>query len=643
MMSFRIRLILLLSALLVIFVGITSLALVANTRAALFEQANRTALRISSILAQSASFGQQLMDDTENLIGDLMVGQAKITSAYVGAAERGGMTRTDIINQLKAIIDTTALDEFWITDEKGHAYITTVPNVDFTFSSDPIKQPQAHVFWPLLEGKNVVIQKATRREIDDQIFKYVGVSGVDKPRIVELGVKLDFLEKLSKRMGMEAIIQSLVGVGDVNSIRVFNNKSELITKANVFGADKRDIPSSEEREHLQKVIASGASRSSLTKTTVTVFAPVKNEKETIGATIVELSTRRLQEILNQQENSAFYAVLISLFCGVIISVGVAHRATSPLKSLGLAAQSIEQGTYAPLILEKIHHRKDEFGLLAVSFDKMAKEVLGREERLSELVDERTKALRDAHQRIDDELKTAQSFQRTILPLRVHKTNNYEIFGVMHPAKEMSGDFYDYFMIDENRLFFVIADVAGKGIPAALFMMLARTALLTVAAEDGDPAHMISRLNQILIKNNPIDIFITTLLGIYDTQTGEINFANGGHLLPKIIRTNARVETMPSCGGIALGILDDQKYLNSKACLQPGDTLFLYTDGVTEAFNPEGEQFGDNRLDVALSEHNFVSAECMAAHILNKVTEFAHELEQADDTTTLVLRRTRNGS
>lgn len=642
-MSFRTRLILLLSVLLAVVVGVTSLALVTNTRSVLLEQGNRTALRISSILAQSASFGQQLAEDTENLIADLMVGQAKITSAFIAAAEKGGMSRTDIIDQLKSIIDRTVLDEFWITDEKGHAYITTVPNVDFTFSPDPYEQPQAHVFWPLLEGKSVVVQKATRREIDDQIFKYVGVAGIDKPRIVELGVKLDFLDKLSKRMGIDAIIQNLVGVGDVTSIRVYNNKGELISKATINGNQIQETLSNEEQQSIQNVIASGVSISSMTENFFTVIAPVKNEAEKMGVTIVELSTRRLQEILRRQRLFAIYAVVLSLICGVLISIGIAHRATSPLNKLGFAAKSMELGAYTSNILEKIQIRKDEFGLLAQSFDKMAKEVLGREERLEELVEERTKALRAAHQRIDEELETAQSFQRTILPLQLNRTDEYEIFGVMQPAKEMSGDFYDYFMIDGRRLFFVIADVAGKGIPAALFMMLARTALLTVAAEDGDPSHMMMKLNQILVKNNPIDIFITTLLGIYDTHTGEICYANGGHLLPKIVRYTSIVETMPPCGGIALGLFDDQKFKNSKIILAPGDTLFLYTDGVTEAFNTNGDQFGDARLDSALSAKYFSTAENMATYVLNVVTDFSRELEQADDTTALVLRRIKKAS
>src|SRR5690606_30999875 len=185
-MTLQTRILLLVSTLLVVAVVGTVGALTWTSQQALLEQTEADGRTIAGLLARSAGFADQVPGDVENVIGEQMVVGATITSHLVAVAEEAGYSPDEIVDMLQQITDVTVLDEVWVTDENGHAYITTEEGIDFTFSPDPQEQPQASAFWPLLTGdRTSVVQKAQKREIDESIFKYVGVGGVDQPRIVE--------------------------------------------------------------------------------------------------------------------------------------------------------------------------------------------------------------------------------------------------------------------------------------------------------------------------------------------------------------------------------------------------------------------------------------------------------------------------
>jgi hypothetical protein len=187
-------------------VFITTVLLSWSTRQALLGEAEATGQIVARLLARSASLAREIPSDVEQAIGDQMIAQALILAHFIGAAERAGLGPEEINQSLRGIVDQTTLDELWITDERGHAYLHNIESVEFTFSSDPNEQPQAHKFWPLLGGdKKVVVQEAMKREIDERIFKYVGVTGIDKPRIVEVGYEADYLNSLADRIAPSII------------------------------------------------------------------------------------------------------------------------------------------------------------------------------------------------------------------------------------------------------------------------------------------------------------------------------------------------------------------------------------------------------------------------------------------------------
>jgi adenylate cyclase len=214
-MRYRTRLVLLVTGLLASAVIVISTLLAWNTRNALLASAEESGQMVADLLARSAGLANEIPSEVEEMLGSQMVAEARIVAHFIDAAEKASFTSEEINRRLRQLADTTVLDEFWITDEKGHAYLRNI-DVDFTFSPSALEQPQAHVFWPLLSGKtDQVIQEAKQREIDDQHFKYAGVAGVDKPRIVQVGYNAKYLTDLKARVGLGRAVQALLASGDI--------------------------------------------------------------------------------------------------------------------------------------------------------------------------------------------------------------------------------------------------------------------------------------------------------------------------------------------------------------------------------------------------------------------------------------------
>ena len=196
-MTIKTQTLLMVTLLLVIAVFATAGVMVLGSRRALLAESETQGLVIARLLARSAAFGAQVTSDVEKAIGEQMIVEATMAAHLVALGEAAGVGAKEINRRLRQIADDTVLDEIWITDEKGHAYLRNIAEVDFTFSPDRERQPQAYAFWPLLTGKNkTVIQEARQREIDTQVYKYVGVAGVDKPRIVQVGYHATMLRQL---------------------------------------------------------------------------------------------------------------------------------------------------------------------------------------------------------------------------------------------------------------------------------------------------------------------------------------------------------------------------------------------------------------------------------------------------------------
>jgi serine phosphatase RsbU (regulator of sigma subunit) len=243
--------------------------------------------------------------------------------------------------------------------------------------------------------------------------------------------------------------------------------------------------------------------------------------------------------------------------------------------------------------------------------------------------------------IHRELDIASSIQQSILPRRFPafpERQDFDLFASMIPAREVGGDFYDFFLIDDERLGVVIADVSGKGMPAAIFMAVSRTLLKSTALEGRAPDACLQRVNSLLCLDNRAEMFVTVFYGILHTGTGELAYCNGGHNPPYILRRGGSVEALPGTGGMVLGILDDLQYHAKQATVFPGESLFLYTDGVTEAMNAEGELFSDERLRSVLRDVHGTAPAALIHDVVEMVNRHAGRVAQSDDITALCVQR-----
>ncbi|MDQ8161371.1 MAG: SpoIIE family protein phosphatase [Gemmatimonadota bacterium] len=257
------------------------------------------------------------------------------------------------------------------------------------------------------------------------------------------------------------------------------------------------------------------------------------------------------------------------------------------------------------------------------------------DRLRTSVSEKNAALEKAQAQMSAELDLARAMQVAILPSRFPVAPGCDGSARMLPATTMGGDFYDFIELPGGRIGLVMADVSGKGVPAAFFMAVARTNLNALAATASGPADCLQRTNDVLLTQNPMDLFVTVFYAVFDPATGSIAYANGGHNPPLIRRANGTVEMLTAAAGLVLGMFP-ATYEQDTAQLAPGDTLVLYTDGVTEAFNVDVQMYEEARLVERVRADGGGGAKTLVASIFDSVIGFSGAAPQSDDITVAVL-------
>lgn len=245
--------------------------------------------------------------------------------------------------------------------------------------------------------------------------------------------------------------------------------------------------------------------------------------------------------------------------------------------------------------------------------------------------------------LKSDLAIAGEIQQAILPNRfppfTELVGEVDIYASMTPAKDVGGDFYDLFRIDGERFGFVIADVSGKGIPAALFMAVSRTLLRATGLGGVTSAECVGYVNRLLCKESLEAMFVTGIYGIYDCRTGTVDYTNAGHTPPYLVKETGKTETVEVETNFVMGVAEGFTYRSGEIRLAPGDALVLYTDGVTEAFNAQDEQFGSARLEAALQElAGTKGAQGLLEGITGRVAGFSEGRPQSDDITLMVIKR-----
>jgi len=275
---------------------------------------------------------------------------------------------------------------------------------------------------------------------------------------------------------------------------------------------------------------------------------------------------------------------------------------------------------------------DEIEELASAFNRMTVDLKEQIENL--------RAETARRQAVESELMIAREIQESILP-RVFPPfpgrGEFDLYSVMSPAREVGGDFYDFFFYDQSRFVMIIGDVSGKGVPAALFMMLSRTLIHTVASEEKDPARVLRKVNDIVAGDNESCMFVTVFLACYDARTGRLAYSNAGHSPALKITAAKKVEELTTENSVALGVMPEVEYRSGETVLEPGDRFVVYTDGVNEAVSPEGEFYGTERFIEHFLKPGAPTAREEADAILRDVMDF-QKGNQHDDITITVFKR-----
>lgn len=317
-----------------------------------------------------------------------------------------------------------------------------------------------------------------------------------------------------------------------------------------------------------------------------------------------------------------------LLAGIIILIS--RRITRPLTELSGAALEIASGNL-DLKLPDVSS-EDEVGDLAQSFRTM-------KSSLKEYIRNLTSTTA-AKERIESELRIARDIQMGILPKlfpAFPDRTEFEVYASIEPAKEVGGDLYDFFFVDEKHFCFLVGDVSGKGVPAAFFMAVTKTLLKVVSERGLDPGDVLTKVNADLAEDNESCMFVTLFLAIINIETGEVRYANAGHNPPIFLPCGGEPEWIPPLGEPVAGIVDTMEYSTKTMTMNPGDTFFIYTDGVTEAMNPEKQLYSEERLMEILTDADNPVAEKLVKDIGLSIVEFARGAEQSDDITMLAMQ------
>ncbi|PKN34674.1 MAG: serine/threonine protein phosphatase [Deltaproteobacteria bacterium HGW-Deltaproteobacteria-19] len=360
------------------------------------------------------------------------------------------------------------------------------------------------------------------------------------------------------------------------------------------------------------------------------YEPLPSTGWSIGIVIPE---RELLSGIHRLTLAGAAIAAIGLSALLILVVGVSRNITRPIRELAVRAGAISKGDL-DVPLPPLEAR-DEVGELTASFEEM---------RLS--LKDYIRNLREttaAKERMESELLIARNIQMSFVPKRSHRLPEgagVEIYGTLAPAQEVGGDLYNFFLVDDDHLFFAVGDVSGKGIPAALFMAVTITLMKGIARQNTDPSDILERINGELCQENDSLMFVTVFCGILNVRTGELRYSNAGHN-PPVLRSrgnNARWLQVPE--GVLLGVFEDAAYRTERIHLDPGDEVILYTDGVTEAMNPEKLFYGDARLlGIVDEKKEDADPVRLVERVVESVRVFADTEPQSDDITVLAVRWT----
>lgn len=526
----------------------------------------------------------------------------------------------DRLNSVETITDELLFDlclqydvtEINCIDKSGMIYASTYP--DF-YRYDMRSGHQSAEFMVLLEGQDTYVQPYQPVSYDASISrKYAGVV-LERGGFVQVGYGF---ERFQKDIGEFVVgVTRNRHVGEGGCILIADESWNIVSDRN--GNEGRNLD------------VTGIWIDTRTMVPGEIFtAEVYEEncycmyKQQEGYTIIAVIPQSEAALSRNVAVSVTTAMQIVVFGAlfVMIYVLVKKLVVDNIYRINSSLAAITEGKLNTVVDVRSH---EEFAALS--------------DDINSTVDTLKRYIADAEARIDAELAFAKAIQHSALPSVFPPFPNrkeFDIRACMHTAKEVGGDFYDFYFVDKNTLAFLIADVSGKGIPAAMFMMTAKTLLKSYAESGMGVAEVLTQANNKLCESNDAGMFVTVWMGYLNTKTGEVTYANAGHNPPFIRHADGRVDVVKSRPGLVLAGMEGIRYRTNTVHLKPGDLLYLYTDGVTEATDAENNLFGEARLQAVLQQEMSGDIQTVCTQVKEDVDRFVGEAPQFDDITMLAL-------
>ncbi len=634
-MSLRTKLLLALSVLLVVALGSNFLLVREGARRGLLQESQKRAVALTELLYFAGGFVSNVEAKAEDVIGEQMVVEATLAAHLVDVAEnKAHLTPQQIIARLRDVADHTALDEFWITDEAGHAYLRNREDIDFTFPAGPTERDQAGAFHKLLSAeRGQVVQKRMPREVDGKVFKYAGVSGIDHPRIVQVGYEAASLAALTQGMTLEDFADWVTDVGDLQGAEFVDAAGTVLEQYHVPDphAGPGRVPAARVGKLAGEAIAAQAPVARRYGDVLLVARPSEPgiRYAQPAAFIVGFDDRATSLAIGRMMLHLSLATGAIFAVGMLLAVRISRGIAEPMQRLAQEAALIGRGD-----LDRVVDVAGgpEVSAMEAALNGMSASLKAHIEEL-----QRTTA---AKERLERELQIAAEVQQAMLPVRLPRGDGLEVSAFTTPARAVGGDFYDVQELPDGRLGFCIGDVSGHGLPAALLASQSLSITRTLAMETDDVASVLERGNRMIFHTvETRGLFVTMSCGCYDRRRRTMTLANAGHLPPILWRQGEPPRTLTEEGSLPLGLMPDIAPVREDLALEVGDLLVFYTDGVTEARSPADELFGLDRLRDCVAccpEH---TPQAVAEGLRSAVDAFVQQRGASDDLTVLAFQVT----
>ena len=595
----------------------------------------------------------------EGILGQHMRVQATMLDHFVSAAEAASWTKDDLDLRLRRIVDSTAIGEIRVTDASGvYAIYSSLPQG----STATVDLPHAKDLGVLVNGSEQVVEHATAPHASDgSAYKYVTVARKNSPRLVQVGVPIESSSGNLLYSVYQKEADILVRSRNLQALWIVNLERELAA-----AAPRPELQTGDETVDVQRIfeqrteafmkdamdrqhVVSAASLSLLSPEDrgIWVASPIVNDGGIlIGGLGIAVSLDEIAlKVQGEARNTALIAFLLLGFTAVAALFGT-RLLTHPIEIIADAARQVESGEQPDRAdMESVIRRSDEIGSLARVFSDMTVQVFNREEQLETLVSERTKELQTSNQHlrlaqeaINQDLKMAKVVQAALVREGSADLGTFSAYARMTPAQQVGGDFVDIAEPSDGMLFLAVGDVSGKGVAAALFMAASQAAVKSASAEHAEIDAVAEQANSRLCSQNPMGLFVTCVLARVNLNNGVVDYVCAGHEPAYLISPDDSRRPLPMTGGLAMGLMEEFGYASRRETLQPGETLFLYTDGLTDATNRKGELFGKERLEGTLNGSAGRSPEDIVNHVWSEIGNFSAGTAAADDMTCLVLHR-----